>query len=66
MVPFLRSEMVKLENIKLFTGPCPRFVRDGGMNMFPYFMLYLLSGGGIDGSCSITKYSPFMIYLHLQ
>ena len=22
--------------------------------------------GGIDGFCSTTKYSPFMIYLHLE
>ena len=34
--------------------------------MFPYFRLYLLCGGGINGFCSATKYSPFMIYLHLQ
>ena len=35
----------------------------GGNNMFPYFRLYLLSGGGIDVFCSTTKYTPFMSYL---
>ena len=34
------------------------------MNMFPYFTCG--GGGGIYGFCSTTKYSPFMIYLHLQ
>ena len=31
--------------------------------MLSYFRLYLLCGGGIDGFCSTTKYSPFLIYL---
>ena len=61
---YLGQQSLSQRTSRYVTGPCPRFVRgEGGKNMFPYFRWYLLCGGGIDGFCSTTKYTPFMIYL---
>ena len=54
------STVFKLENIKLCYWAMSKICKGGrGKNMLPYFRSYLLCG--IDGFCSTTKYTPFMI-----
>ena len=56
-----------LENIKVCYWTMSKTCKVwGGNNMFPYFRRYLFCGGVIDGFCSTTKYSAFMISLDLQ